>query len=166
MTPEPPPPSAPSAVTEISSKQKHDGHEAPAFRPRFRAIYSLLLVVACVTTAEVLLKMGAYQTREAGAGNSISFGFGALGSWYTIVGIVFHVAAFGAWIYTLKSVPLSLAFNFTTVQQVTVPIAAWLLIPDETMPLLRVVGIAIVIAGALLLVPAIVTAERTTEGRA
>lgn len=158
-----PHPSPPSASPMTSEKSPDSEPAAPQFRPRIRAIWSLLMVVACVTVAEVLLKIGANEVSAEARASAVSFGFNAMESPYTVVGILFHIAGFGAWIYTLKSVPLSLAFNFTTVQQVTVPVTAWLLIRGEVMNPMRAAGIVIVVVGVILLVPAIVVVEKKAE---
>jgi drug/metabolite transporter (DMT)-like permease len=123
--------------------------------PRIAAIWSLLAVAACVTTAELLLRLGA-QT------NGQPNGLSAAVSPYTLMGVAFHIAGFAAWAYTLRSVPLALAFSFTTLQQATVALGAWYFL-HEQIPPARWLGIALVLTGVLLLVPAIVNAEKKTE---
>ncbi len=119
-----------------------------------RTIASLLLNIACVTSAELFLKIGA----TASAKTPSLFGTSALHSPATIVGICFYVAAFLFWIYALRTVPLSLAFNFTTLNHVLVPIFAWTLLREQ-ISLLRWVGIGFVIVGFVLLVPVLARAE-------
>jgi multidrug transporter EmrE-like cation transporter len=64
--------------------------------------------------------------------------------------------------YVLKRLALSLAFGFTTVQQGLVFVGSWYFL-GEPLPAVRVAGICVLMAGVLLLVPAIVTAEEKTE---
>ncbi len=116
----------------------------------------LLCNIACVTTAELLLRTGASAVGSAGAS---VFGVAALKSGWTVAGIVFHVTAFGFWMVALRRVPLTLAYNFTAVNQGLVPIAAWLLLPNEHISVLRWVGIGLVLTGFVLLVPMLAKVE-------
>jgi drug/metabolite transporter (DMT)-like permease len=125
------------ASPETSEKSSDSEQAVPQFRPRIRAIWSLLAVVGCVTAAEVFLKMGS-ETK----------GVATLLAPYTIIGIVFHLAGFAAWAYTLRSVPLSLAINFVTVQQVMVPLGAWIFL-HENISWTRWTGIGVLLAGVL-----------------
>jgi undecaprenyl phosphate-alpha-L-ara4N flippase subunit ArnE len=120
-------------------------------------ILLLLANASCITAAELLLKTGALQTTPTSI-----LGISALGSPYTAAGIFFYIAGFGAWLYVLKSVPLALAFNFTTIQQPAVFLASWYFLGDP-LPPKRILGILILMLGVTLLVPAIITAEQKTD---
>ncbi len=80
-----------------------------------------------------------------------------------MIGICFHIAAFLLWMYALRTVPLTLAYNFTAVNQGLVPIAAWLLLPKEPFPPIRWVGIGLVMSGFILLVPILARVEHDVE---
>jgi multidrug transporter EmrE-like cation transporter len=123
---------------------------------------ALLLNILCVTTAELLLRTGA--SAVGGGATTSVFGFAALRSPATVVGICFHVMAFGFWMYALRTVPLTLAYNFTAVNQGLVPIAAWLVLPNEHISVMRWMGIGLVLAGFALLVPMLAKVEHDTEG--
>ena len=124
---------------------------------RLPALLSLIVNAGCITAAELLLKLGATATTQQSL-----LGIHALDSWYTLGGILCYLAGFATWLYALKILPLSLAFNFTTIQQALVAIGAWWFL-HETMPLMRVIGIGILMTGVFFLVPAIVAAEAKTE---
>jgi len=132
--------------------------ESKSLRKRFPALAALVLVLVCNILADLLLKAGA----EATKGSTV------LGSWFTIAGIGCHLVGFVAWAYTLRTIPLAVAFSFVSGHLVVVPVAAWLLFEGGWwggghFPLLRWVGVAVVMLGVMLLVPAIVEAEEKTE---
>ena len=129
---------------------------------RYVALVCLLLNAGCITAAELLLKVGALRTAPEHPGILGILGISALQSWYTVGGILCYVTGFALWLYALKVLPLSLAFSFTTIQQATVVLGSWYFLGDR-MPPLRVVGICVLMLGVLLLVPAIVTAEKKTD---
>jgi multidrug transporter EmrE-like cation transporter len=132
-------------------------------RPGGRALVCLLVVVTCVTTAELLLKRGAVSAHETAADGLLkTLGFIALVSPFTIVGIVFHLLGMAAWMYTLRTIPLIVAYCFTAVQQATIALGAWYFL-GESIPPLRWAGIACVLTGVLVLVPTIVHAEQESE---
>ncbi len=132
-------------------------------RPRNAALLSLFLVVSCVTTADVLLKLGANAARaDDSHGFLSSLGLVAMVSPYTLVGIVFHLCGLAAWLYALRHLPLTLAYCFTALQQATIALGAWLWLGEHITPQ-RWVGIGIIATGVLLLVPSIVKSEQRTE---
>jgi multidrug transporter EmrE-like cation transporter len=119
----------------------------------------LCLVVGFVTTADLLLKTGATAAHQPGSANLLNIlGLNAFVSPYTLVGICFHLLGLGAWMITLRTVPLTVAYCFTAAQQATIALGAWLWLGEAITPL-RWAGIAAVLAGLLLLVPAIIVAE-------
>jgi drug/metabolite transporter (DMT)-like permease len=125
-----------------------------------RTLWVLIANILCVTCAELFLKTGA----TASGGDSV-LGFSSLQSPYTIVGICFHIAGFGCWMYALRTVPLTLAYNFTAINQVLVPIAARFILRNEPIPPLRWMGIALVVVGFILLVPVLARFEEKAERR-
>ena len=125
-------------------------------RRNLSPVWALVLNVLCITAAEIFLKLGAGQTHPG------LLGFSALSSWQTIVGILFHVSGFACWMFALRTLPVSLAFNFTALAQVLVPIAAFVFL-GETISPLRCGGIGLVIAGFVLLVPVVARVEEKTD---
>src|SRR6185369_9042322 len=124
-----------------------------------RAVWALGLNVLCIVTAELFLKMGAGSGRELAGG---VFGVESLRAWQTWVGICFHVSGFGLWAYSLRTVPLSLAFNFLGGAQVLVPVAAWLVLSGERLSAMRWLGIGVVVVGFVMLVPVVAKVEAET----
>lgn len=123
----------------------------------------LLLNILCIACAEYYLKRGADETAAQGLSAAMSlFGIAALGSIQTIIGIVFYIIAFLLWMYALRTVPLALAFNFTALNQVLVPVSAWAFLHEKISPI-RWLGIAVVTVGFVLLVPVLAQAEQKTE---
>ncbi|MGN6366930.1 MAG: DMT family transporter [Phycisphaerae bacterium] len=126
-------------------------------RSRRQPLFLLLLNIACVATAELFLAMG---SKGAQAGGILDFA--ALSSPCTVVGILFHISAFVCWMLALRTVPLGLAYNFTAVNQVLVPVGA-LVVLHERISGVKWAGIALVVAGFVLLVPLIVRTEEQLE---
>ena len=114
----------------------------------------LILNVLCITCAELFLTTGAKGSQDTSL-----FALAALQRPETIAGIFFYISAFGLWMYALKSVPLSLAYNFTAINQVLIPIAAWVFLKGEQISPLRWVGISMVFVGFLFLVPILARVE-------
>jgi multidrug transporter EmrE-like cation transporter len=129
----------------------------PGPRNAKRPLYLLILNIFCVATAELFLSIG-----SKGAAGSAALDFAALSSPCTIVGILFHISAFICWMLALRTVPLGLAYNFTAVNQVVVPIAALLFLHERVTPV-KWMGITLVVAGFVLLVPLIVRTEEHLE---
>jgi drug/metabolite transporter (DMT)-like permease len=124
---------------------------------RLRGLLLLITNAACITAAELLLRTGALHSAHPHL-----LGFNILTSWHAIGGILCYLVGFAAWMFALKSLPLALAFNFTMLQQATVALGAWYFL-GESIPLAKWGGIAILILGVFLLVPAIITAEPKAE---
>ena len=145
-------PSAPStggkAVASVSM---------PGGGSRVNIIFCLVMVAGCVTAADLLLKRGAVDAHGAGDSGGMN-PLSNLVSTYTIVGILFHLAGLGAWLYTLRRIPLSIAYCFTAVQQATIALGAWLWLGESISPM-RWGGISLVLVGVLVMVPAIVAAD-------
>ncbi len=97
--------------------------------------FGIALGALLVTTAELLLKQGATH--------------GALASGWTWLGIVSYVLSLGCWLYVLRYLPLSVAYALISIVQVLVPLGAWFFL-GETVSMRRLVGIAFVLFGTLL----------------
>jgi multidrug transporter EmrE-like cation transporter len=100
-----------------------------------------------VTASEVLLKVGASETRRV-AGWEWT-GLMPLASMWIWVAIVFLILSFVCWIYVLRRIPLSIAFPLSNVVHVLVPLSCWIFL-GEHIPATRWYGIAVVILGLAL----------------
>jgi multidrug transporter EmrE-like cation transporter len=100
-----------------------------------------------VTASEVLLKVGASETRRV-AGWEWT-GLMPLASMWIWVAIVFLILSFVCWIYVLRRIPLSIAFPLSNVVHVLVPLSCWIFL-GEQISATRWYGIAVVILGLAL----------------
>ena len=82
----------------------------------------------------------------------------ALGSWRTWVGIILYIVSFVSWLYVLRLLPLSEAFALMSITHVLVPVASWLFL-GEAISVLRIMGIACVLGGTVLMANAAALAE-------
>jgi len=100
-----------------------------------------------VTASEVLLKVGASETRRV-AGWEWT-GLMSLASIWIWVAIFFLILSFVCWIYVLRRIPLSIAFPLSNVVHVLVPLSCWIFL-GEHISATRWYGIAVVIVGLAL----------------
>jgi multidrug transporter EmrE-like cation transporter len=139
----------------------HDQFPAAPPRPApglfWNPFLQIFLTVFLTAVAQVLLKIGA----NASAGNDSLwswFGVAELGSGWTWLGILAFIASFGSWLYALRFLPLGLAFALTNGVHIFVPIGSWLFL-GEHVSLLRGSGIAVIIAGIVLLAQSVAKLE-------
>jgi undecaprenyl phosphate-alpha-L-ara4N flippase subunit ArnE len=109
----------------------------------------LALGVLSVTAAEILLKIGAVAGAADDPQGGI-FGVSALAAAPTWLGIILYCLSFVSWLYVLRLLPLTEAFALVNVVHILVPLAAWLFL-NESISLTRAAGIAMVVAGAVLI---------------
>ncbi|MGO4174858.1 EamA family transporter [Bosea sp. TAF32] len=119
--------------------------EAPS---RWRQLAIWLAFIGLDTGTQLAFKWGA-----DGLGD-MDFGLAMLtrsmelpGVWLAIVG---YLGTFVVWMAILRDMPLSRAFPMTGLVYITVPLFAWAAF-GERIDLLRAVGIALIIAGVILL---------------
>ena len=115
-----------------------------AFRWWANSWFVLGLEAIFVTASEVLLKVGASETRRV-AGWEWT-GLMPLASIWIWVAIVFVILSFICWIYVLRRIPLSIAFPLSNVVHVLVPLSCWIFL-GEHISETRWCGIAIVVFG-------------------
>ncbi len=108
----------------------------------------LALSTLCVTISEMFLKTGADVTAQRTEGWDWT-GVSGLGSSLVWIGIVFRILSFVTWLYTLKHLPLSVAFPASQVVHVLVPLSSWLVLGEFISPL-RWSGIALVLLGLVI----------------
>lgn len=123
----------------------------------WRAVIVLAVVTLVMSASELLTKYGA--DHPPAAGFFVNLGLPEWGSPWTWAGTLVAIGAFGLWLWALRTVPLALAYNLTTATYALVPIGAWLFLREHITPL-RWLGIALVLAGVLLLVPGMVEVEQ------
>jgi undecaprenyl phosphate-alpha-L-ara4N flippase subunit ArnF len=66
------------------------------------------------------------------------------------LGIIFTVLSFIAWVRAIRVVPLSIAFTFSNVIHVFVPLSCWLIL-GEAINTRRWLGIALVVVGLVVI---------------
>jgi len=120
------------------------------FNPYVQLAFDAILV----TTAELMLKMGATASTPLTA--SISWlGVSALASKWTWIGIVAYLVSLACWLYVLRHIPVSIAFGLISVAQVLVPLGAWVFLGESISPR-RWIGIASVLCGTVLIARTVV----------
>jgi multidrug transporter EmrE-like cation transporter len=119
--------------------------------------FQILLTVVLTSAGQILLKIGA----DGSAGDAsvgASLGLRELADGWTWLGILAFVASFGSWLYALRFLPLGLAFSLTNGVHILVPLGSWFFLHEQLGPM-RIAGIAIIIAGVLLLAQSVAHAE-------
>ncbi len=109
------------------------------FNPYFQIFISILLSAA----AQLFLKKGADS-----AVSEIWLGVTGLRSGWTWLAIAGMVGSLFFWLYSLRFVPLNIAFNLAGLIQVLVPLGCWFFL-GERIGGRRMCGIVLVLAGVL-----------------
>jgi drug/metabolite transporter (DMT)-like permease len=104
----------------------------------------LVFEVVFVTASEVLLKVGASETRRVEGWEWT--GLMSLASIWIWLAIVLVILSFLCWIYVLRHIPLSIAFPLSNVVHVLVPLSCWIFL-GEHISATRWCGIAVVVFG-------------------
>lgn len=140
-----------------------DDGSGPVSGPRgvFHPYVQLLVSAVLVTAAELLLKTGA--TKTAGAmGTTDWTGFTLLISPWVWAGILCYVLSLVSWLHLLRFVPLIVAFNLMNTVHVLVPLGAWVFL-GEQVPVVRLVGIGLILSGVLVLAGPLASLESKLE---
>jgi drug/metabolite transporter (DMT)-like permease len=119
--------------------------------------FQLGLNAIIVTTAELLLKMGARQTAHLNAHFGWT-GVSGLASIWTWLGISCIIVSLVNWLYILRKVPLSLAFPLSNVVHAIIPLTSWIFL-GETISTRRWLGIAFVLIGLFIVAKPFVRIE-------
>lgn len=109
----------------------------------FGAYVQISISVVLSAASQVLMKLGA---DDAGHGELLAFT--GLRSGWVWLGIIALIASLVSWLHALRSVPLNIAFNLACLTHALVPLSCWIFL-GETIPLKRWLGIALVIAGVV-----------------
>jgi multidrug transporter EmrE-like cation transporter len=111
-----------------------------------------------VTASELLMKSGA----SAQAGIIGVFGISALTSGRTWIGIVLYCLSFVSWVQVLRTIPLGIAYGLINVVHILIPLGCWIFLHEEISPQ-RWAGIALVLAGLLLVIKPMAKVEEKLE---
>lgn len=110
----------------------------------------------------IFLSAASQLLMKQGAGESIPegtwFGFAGLRSLWVWVGIFAMIASLVSWLHALKTVPLNIAFNLTGLIQALVPLGCWIFLREQ-ISMQRWLGIALVIAGVVVIARPLVRLE-------
>ncbi|MEP7059320.1 MAG: EamA family transporter [Actinomycetota bacterium] len=114
----------------------------------------LILISVCLAgTAQVTLKLGVDRVTKAGGGGHIALGGGGLKDLATSPVIWGGLALFGVsaiiWLFALSRVDLSFAYPFAALGYVIIVLAS-LTVLHESVPPLRWAGVALIMAGIVL----------------
>jgi undecaprenyl phosphate-alpha-L-ara4N flippase subunit ArnF len=119
--------------------------QAPGRPMSLVAAIEILVCALAGTASEIFLKMGAAAT--ASQPTVLPWlGLSGLQSKWVWLGIIFTILSFLAWIRAVRRIPLSIAFTFSNVIHVFIPLSCWLLL-GEAISARRWLGIALVITG-------------------
>jgi len=114
-----------------------------------------------VTASEVLLKKGAMATL-AESGRVDWTGLSALGSKWVWLAIICYASSFACWLHVLRFVPLNIAFNLSNIVHVFVPLASWIALGEDILPM-RWFGISLVLTGIWIIAKPLMTMETRLE---
>ena len=103
--------------------------------------------------AQICLKKGAGK-----AVTEVWLGVEGLKSGWVWVGIVAMVTSLFSWLYSLRFVPLNVAYNLAGLVQVLVPLGSWLLLGERIGPT-RLCGILLVCAGVFMVARPLMSVE-------
>lgn len=112
-------------------------------------ILLLLLFPIFMATGQALFKKAALTLPEASTIGGMLLGL-ATNIWL-LIALSIYMTATIMWVYLLRSVPLSVAFPFTALSFVIVPLFAFTMYGEPIRPL-YMLGIALVIAGLVVIV--------------
>ena len=109
----------------------------------------LLISVLCSSLAQILLKAGVQGIASSGL-SPLAFLIQCAVSPRVVGGVALHVGALGFWLVALRQVDVSYAYPFISLGFVLVFVVSslWL---GETVPPLRMLGLALVIGGIIVI---------------
>lgn len=127
----------------------------PSARPRgfFNPYLQIAIGALLVTASELMLKKGADAATTASW-----LGVSALASLWTWGGIATYILSFVSWLYVLRFVPLGIAFSLINAVHILVPLSSWFFL-HERISVGRWTGIALVLAGIILIGQTVATTE-------
>jgi multidrug transporter EmrE-like cation transporter len=137
-------------VSNMPARKPHPPNGAGRFIVRQWFPIGLVLLNALLSTvAEVLLKIGA--THPSGISLPAPTGFlSTIFSFWVGAGIIAYIGSLSMWLGALPRLPLHLAYGFSSMVHLLVPLACWLVL-HETIPLGRMLGMLFILSGTLFL---------------
>lgn len=147
-----------AADLRVSSQDETPAGRRAADGPWVLNPWFLILVGALLTTAgEVLLAKGARIAEASHFSGPLAW-LGPMTSGWTWIGIASYIVSLVSWLYVLRFVPLSVAFPLINVVHVLVPAGAHLFL-HETVPPRLWAGVAMIVAGVLVIARPLMRAE-------
>ena len=138
-----------SSVSNDDVKPESKPRKGWFFNPYVQISLSIVLNAA----AQLCLKKGADKSVP-----EIWLGIEGLRSGWVWLGILGMVTSLFSWLYSLRFVPLNIAYNLAGLIQVVVPLGCWLLL-GERIGLMRGSGILLVCVGVFVIVRPLMVAE-------
>jgi multidrug transporter EmrE-like cation transporter len=129
----------PSVLPELRNEVR--SHPTGLLNPYFL----ILLGAMFATASEIFLKKGAQQTVQL-TGTSDLMSLAPLATVWVWIAIAFYIASFSTWLHVLRFVPLSIAFNLSSIIHVFVPLSCWFFLGEDISPI-RWFGISLVLLG-------------------
>lgn len=134
---------------DAPSRKKHSGAVAIFLNPYMQVLISILLNAA----SQIFLKIGALEKVS-----SVFGGLEGLSSGWVWLSILAQVFSLLSWLYALRFVRLSIAYNLTNLMQVIVPVSCWIFL-GENIDAQRWCGICLVLAGVFIIARPVVKME-------
>ncbi|MGI8438300.1 MAG: hypothetical protein ACR2NX_15605 [Chthoniobacterales bacterium] len=117
--------------------------------PLLHIVFSVVLNAA----SQVFLRLGASDT-----GSDAWSAFRGLASGWVWCGIIAQIGSLFFWLHALRTIKLLVAFNLSGLLHVLVPLGGWLFL-REHIPAARWLGIALVLAGVLVVAAPVAKVE-------
>lgn len=114
-----------------------------------RATVLVLCSVLLASTGQTMLKMGLDRSDSGTARGLLNFARLAFGSWYVWVGLTLFAVSVFIWMRVLSTSQLSWGYPLLGLSYVFVALSGWLVF-GEQLSAWRIVGITMVIMGAIL----------------
>jgi len=106
---------------------------------------ALIVMVLCITAAQVLIKSGASRINTAGGpGVLIRTAFNK----YMVLGEMAVLVARGLYIFALTQVPLNIAYSFTGFNFILVFLAGWKIFKEKVNSI-QFIGVVIILLGII-----------------
>lgn len=126
------------------------GYEVVSVTPTIRAILLVVLSSAISSVGQTLLKVGLEASRSGEQGSPLGFLRAAFGAWQVWLGLALFASSVLLWMRVLSTTELSWGYPLLGLSYVFVALAGWLVF-GEQLGGGRLLGIALVIAGAVLI---------------
>ena len=120
----------------------------------FNPYTQLMLSIVLSAVAQLCLKKGATRTVVP----EVWLGVEGLRSGWVWLSILAMVTSLFSWLYSLRFVPLNIAYNLAGLIQVLVPVGCWLLL-GERIGLERLSGILLVCVGVFIVAQPLMRVE-------